>query len=324
MAALAISGCGASKGQTAANETRKIPVTIETVKKGSLVKSVPLGGLLTPQNEVSLAAKLPTAKITSVPVKVGDTVAAGTPVVIFDGRDIDLQLSQAQLAYDRNKQLYDTGAVSKLQLEQALNALDTLKLQSENMLLRSPVDGMVASVSAVEGQLAGAVPLVSIVNIDRLKLQVQVGESYISRMQKAGKLAVKIPALSEEPYEGTITTVAPQIDSRTKAYPVTLEIENKDGSIKGGMYAEVELQTDRKDDIIIVPQQAILEMEEKKVVYVVENDTAKMRVVQVGLTLGEQAEIIKGLNPGDLLIVEGQYGVKEGSPVTPVTKGDSK
>jgi RND family efflux transporter MFP subunit len=336
---LLVAGCGSKKADKASvPETKKIPVTVEIVKKGNMEKSIPLGGLLQPQDEVALASKNPAFKILKVPVRVGDGVKAGTPLVVFDGRDIELQIRSAQdsyndakLNYERNKELYDAGAIAKSLLEQAelrLSgaeiALNNLRIQQENTVLISPINGVVSAISAVEGQLAGSMPLVSVVNIDKLKLQVQVGEAYINKLRKGGEMQVSIPAASKESFTGIITNIAPQIDARTKAYPVTLEVENAGGEIKGGMYGEVQLVVDRKENVIVIPQYAILDQDQKKVVYIVENDTAKRREVEVGLTLGDKAEIVKGLNPGEALMVEGQYGVKDGSPVIQVIRGEAK
>ena len=134
-------------------------------------------------------------------------------------------------------------------------------------------------------------------------------------------MAVSVPAASEGMYTGTITSIAPQIDSRTKAYPVTLEIINESKAIKGGMYGEVKLAVDSREDVIVIPQYAILDYEQDKVVYIVENEQAVMKEITIGLTVGNEAELLSGLAVGDQLIVEGQYGVKDGSAVTATARG---
>lgn len=315
---LFLTACGDKAATDAVQEESKIPVSIETIKKGALEKKITLGGLLQPQDETSLASKNPAAKVVAISAQKGDYVQAGTPLVIFDSRDIDLQLSQAQLNYERNKQLFDVGAISQYQLEQLETGLENLRIQKESTVLSSPINGIVTAVTAQEGQLAGGGPLVSVVNIDRLKLELQVGESNINKLKGGDKMEAWVPAVSQEPFTGVITNIAPHIDARTKAYPVTMELANEEGLIKGGMYGEVQLITDRKEDVIIIPQFAILDYEQKKVVYVVEDDKAKMKEIKVGLTLGERAEILAGLTEGEALVVKGQYGIKEGTPVTPM------
>lgn len=318
---LLISGCG-NKQASEPVETKKIPVAIEPVKKGSLEKIINLGGLLEPQDEIFLSSKSPTFRVIQNTVKIGDEVSIGTPLVIFDSRDIDLQLEQAELNYERNRQLFETGAVSKTQLEGLKYTLDNLRIQKEGLIITSPINGIVAKSEAVEGQLAGSMTLVSLVNIDKLKLQVQVGEANISKLELGEEMHVLVPAVSGE-YSGVVTSVPPQIDSMTKAYPVLLEINNEKREVKGGMYAEIALVVERRENIITVPQNAILEQEQQKVVYIVENDTVKMKAVKVGLTLGDKAEILEGLNEGEMLIVEGQYGVKDGSLVSASLRGEN-
>lgn len=320
---LMLSGCNKKAAETTTPEAKKIPVTVEAVKTGSMEKTISLGGLLKPQDEVYLASKNPGVRVLEVSAEVGDQVSIGTPLVIFDSRDTNIQLNQAQVDYDRNNQLFEMGAVSRYQLEQSKNLLDNLKLQKDNLILSSPVNGIVSSVAAVEGQLAGASPLVSVVNIDSVKLEVQVGEANIGKIQKGGEMSVSVPAIGED-YTGIIIAVPPQIDPKTKAYHITLEIQNPDSLIKGGMYAEVQLIADRKEGVISIPQNAILDQDQKKVVYIVENEAVLMREVVVGLTLGDKAEIISGLNGGEMLIVEGQYAVKEGTAVSAQIRGEQQ
>ena len=92
--------------------------------------------------------------------------------------------------------------------------------------------------------------------------------------------------------------IPPQINPQTKAYPVTITLSNEKGLLKDGMYGEVRLVIERKEDILVIPRYAVVDLEEKQVVYVVENEQAKMRVVELGLTLGDQVEVVKGLHEG--------------------------
>lgn len=305
-------------------EVDKIPVSVETVQRDNLNKTILLGGLLAPKEEVFLAAKNPALKVLSVPVEVGDRVGAGTTVVVFDSRSLDLQLEQARSDYERNLQLFETGAVSKYQLEQLENALDNLKIQREDMVLTSPISGVVSAVGAVEGQMAGSSVLVSLVNVDELELEVQVSEANISKVQVGGEMPVYIAAASQGIYPARVVSVAPHVDARTKAYPVTLKIKNEDGLIKGGMYGEVELVVDSKEGVLVVPQYAVLEREQEKIVYTVEEGKAVEKLVEIGLTLGDEAEVVSGLKEGDLLIVEGQYGVQDGSEVIIPARGETQ
>lgn len=317
-------GCGNSDETQSAAEVKKVPVTVQTIVKGDMKKTVEMGGLLQPHDEVRLSSNNPANKVVNVAVQEGDYVLRGTPLVLFDSRNIDLSLEQTTRSYERNKQLFEQGAISKSQMEQIEDGLKSVQLQKENTIITSPINGVVSSVSAVEGQLAGSMPLVSVVNIDRLKLVLQVGETNISKLKMGNEMSVSIPAASKDAYVGLITNIAPHVDSMTKAYPVTVEILNESKAVKGGMYGEVELVIERKEDVLVIPQNAILDYEQSKIVFVVEEGKAVQREVKVGITLGDEAEIKEGLQEGEELIVEGQYGIKDGTDVNPFVRGEEQ
>jgi RND family efflux transporter MFP subunit len=317
-----VSGCSSDQ-ESETVEAKKIPVVIEAVKKDALAKIINLGGLIEPQEEVLLSAKSPAFRVIHNTVNVGDEVSAGTPLVVFDSRELDLQLEQMRLDYERNSQLFEAGAVSKTQLEQLKYTLENLELQKESLVITSPINGIVAKTEAVEGQLAGSMPLVSVVNMDKLKLRVQVGEANISKLKIGEEMEIEVSAVNRI-YTGVIFAIAPKIDNTTKAYPVSIEIINEERLIKGGMYGEIKLIVEKKEDIITVPQSAILDHAQQKVVYIIENETAKMREVKLGLTLGDKAEIIEGLKVGEMIVVEGQYAVNDGSEVSAVLRGDKQ
>lgn len=320
---LIFTGCNSQENSPEAFKpvVEKVPVVVEKVERATLEKTIPLGGLLKAQEEVFVAAKSPVFEIVDVLVAVGDEVTQGTPLVVFDSRELDLQLKQAELALQRNQELLALGAISQLQWEQTENAVENLRIQKENCLLLSPINGTVASVTAIKGQLAGGTPLVSLVDLECLELVVQVGESYINKLKKGATLTVKVPALEKE-FTGVLRVLPPQLDPRTKAYPVTLVIDNPRGLLKDGMYAEVCLVTERKSNVLVIPQYAVVDDQQKKIVFVVEDEKAQMREVELGLTLGEETEVLQGLKQGEMLIVEGQYGVREASPVVVVVRGD--
>jgi RND family efflux transporter MFP subunit len=318
---LMAAGCG-NKTDNTAGKVQEIPVSVETVEKGKLEKYILLGGLLQPDKEAVLTAKSPYLKIVGIPVEVGDQVTVNTPLIYLDSRELALQLEQAELNYERNKQLHAAGAVPDYQLEQLETALENLRLQKEGTVIQSPINGIVSSVTAIEGQLSGATPLVTVVDIDKLQLQVQVGESYIGKLRVGAEMPVSIEAASAQPYTGIIKSIALQIDARTKAYPVTLEIANEGMELKGGMYGEVKLTVDSREDVLVIPAYAVLDYAQKKVVYVVENGKAVMREVETGLTIGNETEILSGLAVGETIIVEGQYGVRDGSSVSAVARGE--
>lgn len=322
---LVFTGCLGSSEINEADDPviSQIAVSVEKIQLGSLTKKIPLGGLLKAREEVYVVAKNPIFEIKEVLAEVGDYVWQGTPLITFDSREFDLQLKQAELALKRNQELYELGAISKFQLEQTETALENLRIQKENCQLLSPINGVVAAVEAKEGQLAGNTPLMVLLDLASLELEIQVSESLINRLSKGQTLKVSVPAAGEKRFTGTVSQIPFQVDPRTKAYPVKVTLPNTQGLLKDGMYGEVQLVVEDRDEVIVIPQAAVVEYEQQEVVFVVENDLVRQCEVKLGLAHEGLVEVVEGLQVGDLLIVEGQYGVREGTVVTPLMRGET-
>jgi RND family efflux transporter MFP subunit len=332
---------GADSGASdlsASQETVQIPVAVQETAYQSMEKTVIFGGLLTPSDQVGIMGGGAGSKLERILVKVGDRVSKGQTVAIMDQRDLQLtltnleiQISQVQLNLERNRALEETGAVTRVQVEQMEDQLkqleiqkESIALQQERMAVTAPISGIVDTVIASEGQLASAQTVIgTIVNIDTLEFKVDVGENYIQGVRQGSVMQVRIPSMNDMTVDARITSVPPNINPATKAFSVTMEIDNADNALKGGLYAETSLVVDRRDDVITAPQYALLEVDQNKIVYVVEDGVARRREVEVGLTLGDTAEIISGLSEGEQIVVEGQYSLADGAAVLVTSRGEA-
>jgi RND family efflux transporter MFP subunit len=328
---------GAGEAQ-ATQEVRRIPVTVQEAAYQSMEKTVLFGGLLTPSDEVNIMGGGAGSKLESILVKVGDRVSKGQTVAVMDHRDLelslanlDIQINQARLNLERNQALEETGAATRVQIEQIEDQIKQLEIQRENIVLQqerlvvtAPISGIVDTIIASEGQLASAQTVIgSIVNIDTLELKVDVGENYINGVKEGAAIQIQIPSMDNMTVNARIKSVPPNINPATKAFSVVLDIDNGQNGLKGGLYAETSMVVERRDNVITAPQYALLSVDQAQIVYVVEDGIARRREVEVGLTLGDMAEIVTGLNEGDLVVVEGQYSLADGSLVNVTTRGES-
>lgn len=330
-----LASCGANQGAEVQEGEGDLavtaaPVTIQRLEYQTLEKELVLGGLLRPKEEVTLMGGGAGSRIDRVHVAVGSKVSKGQVLINQDMRDMaiqrsNLEINRAELVDNLEKTiaLLEAGAAAQSQVTALENQLQLLDLQIENlnlnlekMQVRSTISGLVSALHVVEGQMASAqTPVATIVNIDTLKLDIQVGENYIGGIKEGQTIEVVIPSLENKIIQGKITAVPPSVDPRTKTFLVTVEISNPGHEIKGGMYAEVALVVARQEEALAVPQFAIVNRDDAQVVFVVQDGKALAREVEVGLTLGNLAEIVSGLEPGDEVIVEGQYAVSDGAPV---------
>lgn len=377
----ALAGCSAGdRGNAAATaeeprEEAPLPVATTAVIREDISRTLTLGGLLKPQEEVALMGGGTGSRVLEVAVSVGDYVQKGQTILIQDMRDLDIQeqnllLSRAQLqesldiqkrnynlsktqlqdSYEKNEALFEAGAATESQLTALENQikqldlqtegqlaalesqikqislqLETLKVNREKMAVTSTINGIISTLPVVEGQMAAASTVVAmVVNIDKLLLDVQIGEAYIMGVRKGDEMEIRIPSFGDRVVTGRVRTIPPNINPQTRAYTVTLEVDNPGLAIKGGMYGETQLVVEKIEKALTVPQYAVLKLEDGLAVFVEEGGVAHKRLVTLGLTLGNQAEVLEGLREGEMVIIEGQYAVTEGRAVHVVDRGGAQ
>ncbi|HRU42840.1 MAG TPA: efflux RND transporter periplasmic adaptor subunit, partial [Candidatus Diapherotrites archaeon] len=143
-----------------------------------------------------------------------------------------------------------------------------------------------------------------------------ISDDYINKVSAGTKAYITVSAASDTPYEGTVTYISPAADSTTMLYPVEIYIDNTDNSIKPGMFASLKLITDKKENTVSVPLNAVLEKGGDKFVYIVdENNIAHKKIVETGIKNDEKIEITSGVKNGEKVVVKGQSFLTDGSVV---------
>lgn len=355
MTALALSGgCGKKDADTTVTEDKSVPVTITEVKTGSISTGTSISGKVAPLQEVAIIPKVP-GKAVQVPVDVGTRVRKGSLLVKLDTTDLEISLSSAlnglqnakitndqaklnydnaKTNYDRMKLLYKDGAISFQQLEQAELAynlardaikapvvataqtqIDSIRNQIANATITSPIDGEVAIRNIDPGEMAGNAYVMTIVNIDTVFVEGSIAEGDIGLVKQGQEVSVKVDAAGGT-FDGIVKIVSPVVDQQTKGYPVKVEIKNPGHKLKPGMFAEIKLVTTDKKDIVVVPKETLLNRGTSKAVYVVENNIALERPVETGIESDDMIEIIKGLNVGEKIVIQGQQSLFDKAKVS--------
>ncbi|MHB1406514.1 MAG: efflux RND transporter periplasmic adaptor subunit [Desulfitobacteriaceae bacterium] len=352
--ALFASGCG-TQTTAAVVEEKVTPVEVMPAAVQTLVETTAFSGKINSNQDLSIVPKMP-GKVSSVNVQVGDTVKAGTVLFTLDPPDlqkaVDMaaigvrtaetnyqrtkeQIELAQTNLDRQKQLYEAGAISKAQLEgfesqasdtplqlaqiqwdQAKLSLQQAQEGLNNAVVTAPVDGTVVTVSVKYGEMASNVqPAVTLTQLNSLYVALNIPENIVNSLKPGQEAKVTITSAGSETMNGKISSLAPAADARTMLYAVKVAVENRNGTIKPGMFAKVEMPTQTRTAVLAVKSEAIVSKNGKPVVYVVENGAAVAKEVTTGLDTGALVEITKGLNQGDQVVIKGQTFVEQGSKV---------
>jgi membrane fusion protein (multidrug efflux system) len=262
-------------------------------------------------------------------------------------READLKV--AELNFDRSKNLYSRQLLAKQALDDAESRylaavaqvdlakaqqsqnearLQELKFNLQNTVITSPVQGFVGKRNVDPGAMVNTnTAIVSVVEISRLKLVVNVVEKDL-RMVTAGDVGiVEVDAYPGEKFNGRIARVAPVLDPATRTAPIEIEIPNSDNRLKPGMYARISLTIEERKNALLAPKEAVVDFENKRGVWV-PNDERRAQFVPVtlGIEGPEQVEITAGLTEGQRFVVAGAGAVRnndqlviagEGAPGAP-------
>jgi len=228
-----------------------------------------------------------------------------------------LKSASAQLALtEEGARLEDRAAIAA-KVQQAEATLRLAKVSLAESTIEAPIAGVVAVKHLDEGNMvAPTVPIVTLVDIDTVKVTVGVNERDISLVQ-AGKTkaTVRADAYAGEAFEGVVEKVSPVADERTRTVGVEIHVPNPRHRLKPGMFARVDLLLREKKGVPAIPEHAVAWQEDQPFVVVVNDGKAHRRPVKLGLAEGPVVEVAEGLEAGALVVTHGQQGLKDGDRV---------
>jgi RND family efflux transporter MFP subunit len=281
---------------------------------------------------------LTSGEVTRVYVSMGDKVNKGAQLFEIDRSQIAAlsnalntareSLNSAQTAYERMEALYGEGAVSLQAYEQAQtnyimareqysSARSSHSNAHNNSTVTSPISGYVTSLSVSVGSLASpAAPAATVADVSSLKIDTTVSEYLAPRLKSGDPVEIHIATLGDQVYTGAITAVSPAPAAGGLTYPVSISVENENGEVMAGMFAEINIVSDEKDMVLCVPSDAVIIKSGRPIVVVLNNgNIPEFRDVTTGIDNGEYVEITSGLSAGETIVTAGQHFAKEGEAV---------
>jgi RND family efflux transporter MFP subunit len=162
-----------------------------------------------------------------------------------------------------------------------------------------------------------AMPIVRLSEDDLFRLVIPVPESYVPYIKIGDPVSVRVPSLNRT-FPGKVARFSVDVREDTRTMHTEVDVSNPQRILMSGLYAEAKLNLEQQHDVPAVPLQALNRESEKTTVFVVDgNGVLEDRVVQVGLETASDAEIVSGLNPGDLVVVSDRSGLRPGEKVRP-------
>ena len=368
--ALAMTGCQSKEEDSSQQDDAAVGVAVQVqkVELSSIATDNHVSGKVAADSQTSIMVAA-AAKCTAVYVEAGDEVKAGDKICTLDLASTIAAYNAAKITYDSTvnsyadqkavldkqialyeknlkdtKALFDIGAASQAEIDQAELTLMGAKNQRETALSQleagmqsyksnvqqldqvlqdvdskgnviAPVSGTLVSLSATEnGYVSASMPVAVINGAEQMKITVSVSEALVPKLAIGDQADVVVSAAGAQ-FSGTVRSVEKAANMQTQLYTVTLSVPAEVSGLLSGMFAEVTFHTDSADNVITVPSQAVLTRGDTRYVFVVEDGTAKYVEVTLGMMGSGVTEVTSGLTAGQQLVTVGQSYLSDGDPV---------
>ena len=281
------------------------------------------------------------SQVTAIHVKRGDMVKKGQLLLKLDDaivlqqlEGLNTQLEYAKNIYNRQKNLWDQGIGTEVQLITAKNSVDNLEKQiatvKENWkttFVYAPISGTADVVNIKEGEIFNGAsptgPQIQLVNTSSMKVVTEVPENYQERVKKGSQLKISIPDAGIQNIDAVISVTGASIASTTRAFFTEAKIKSYPG-LRLNQVALVHIKDYSVPNAIIIPVNLVQTDENGKYVYVIVKEgevmKARKKTVNVGEIYSGMVEVKTGLTASDRVITEGYQTVYDGQTVTTVAK----
>ncbi|MEK6631183.1 MAG: efflux RND transporter periplasmic adaptor subunit [Acidobacteriota bacterium] len=206
--------------------------------------------------------------------------------------------------------------LAKAQFAQSQSRLEELQINLANTRIVSPVNGFVGSRRLDPGAYVGpSSPVMSVVDIHLVRLVANLVEKDLKRVTVGMSADVDVDAFSGEIFKGKVARLAPVLDPATRTAQMEVEVPNPAYRLKPGMYARVRFITAERANALVIPRNALVDVEGKPGVFVSAGKVARFTPVKVGIVQQDIVEIASGLTDGVNVVTTGAGGLKDGDPI---------
>ncbi len=327
--AVMFSGCGKNEEAETKDKTASlkdtIPVQTVLVEKKDLKISKTFSGSLEGAEQAIIVAKIP-ERIVSIKTKVGDAVSAGQLLIELDKSGATSQFYQAQAGFlnaekdlQRMKALLSEGAVSQQMFDGSQTAFNIAKANFDaaksSVELTTPISGVVTAININVGDLAQVgMPLVVVASIGSMKMIFNAGEGDIASLAIGQPADIYSELKPDLIRKGRISQISKSADIQSRTFEIKALFGNTpDRWFKPGMFCRGKVDLKSQKESLVIPSLAVINDQNSKGVYVVENNIAHFRKISTGLTDGTNIEILSGLKEGETVATIGMNNLKEGA-----------
>jgi RND family efflux transporter MFP subunit len=322
----------AEKAEAMKTERPEINVVALELQSTSISDRMSLPGTVTPFIQLDVLTEV-RGQIVKKHVTEGAQVKRGDLLVTMDSKDYRLQQASTQASYDaalanqkRLTRLYKNKLATRAQLDDTTAqvdslkaALDTAKHNVARCTIEAPQSGIVNALPVETGQYLNiADPVATVIQVDKVKVLVGIPESDIDAVRNLEEFEVIVDALAGRKFSGKRHFLSKTADEMARLYRLEIAVDNSGGELLPDMFTRVNIVKRCIENAAAIPLFAVINRDEKHYAYVVNDEHAHLRPIELGILEGWRIEVVSGLNMGEKVIVVGQRSVSEGTPVNVV------
>lgn len=308
--------------QVVAVEARRQPVT----ESLALIGSIAANELIELKSEID-------GTIQEILFREGQQVEKGQLLIRLDETKLAADVAEfesnfklGQANFERAKQLAQEKLISLSEYDQAAATFDvrqaTLNRKQRELKdtrITAPFSGVIGARNVSPGQVIARNTLLTwLVDVDPVKVELNVPERFLGQLQLGQTLDLTVAAFGTNQFHGKVYFIAPAVDPTTRTTLVKAEIPNPNQELKPGMFANLELNLQVRENAIVIPETALSQLVEGggAVVFVVDGaGKAQPLKVKLGVRMAGKVEVLEGIETGDRVIVEGLQKIGPGMPV---------
>jgi RND family efflux transporter MFP subunit len=316
---------------TAVPKEFAIPVQTATVGGKTISNGLTATGEFKGWEEAILVAESQ-GSIEYLRVEEGQKISKGQIIAKVDAVSLSSQLSGAQSAYlkaekdvARYERLLEVGAVSqsaledvRIQRENARANIAQINQQLSFTVVKSPINGVVNKLMVEETSFVmPGNEIAEIVQVDRLKINVNVAEDNLSKIKEGQQVSIKTDVYPLETFKGKVSNISVKADASRK-FQVTIEVENtQDSQLRAGLFAEVNFDAlkSNEQNAMVIPREAIVGSLQNPSVYLVKDSAVTLQKIKTGSVIDGDVVVLEGLQNGQEIVTKGIINLTEGTKI---------
>lgn len=302
------------------------------VKTSTLVNDIHLPGVVQAWENLVLESEV-TGKITDIEKSEGDSVKAGEIIAHIDPRDYLSALSKAKADLvlakqnlNRTKSLKKQGAVPQSQLDsaqaeydRAASALETAQHNLDRCTIKAPFSGIINNKYIAIGTLANpGSKIIELVDLSKVKIDIGIPENDFDKVRNLKEAEITVSSLGNRKFTGKKVFLSVKPIEQALVYTLQLSIENKEGLLVPGMFVDANIVREIIENAIVVPIFSVIARNDNTFCFVVNEEKAQQKDVELGIRKGRFVHIKSGLSVGDKLVVLGQRQIEHDQKVNVV------